>query len=86
MRYAGRDGVGALCRMVETFRPHGCHITQSALHLVGKRERCQHLPTITVCVFCGSQNGSEIVAGMTGLTRGKIAVIEIEIANQSSVA
>ncbi len=38
------DRVGALRGVVETFGPHGRHVAQAALHLVGHGQRGQEIP------------------------------------------
>ncbi len=82
---AGRYGIGALGRVVETLVPHWGYVAQAALHLVGDGERGQKLPAGLGCVFGGGQDGRHIVTGMARLPSGQVAVIEVEVPDQRSI-
>jgi hypothetical protein len=77
--------IGALDRMVKSSCPDWGNIAQSALDLIGNRQRGHEVTTCGPDVFAGGQDRSQIVAGVTGFPLGQVAIIEIEVAYQCTV-
>ncbi len=82
---ARRHGIGALGGVVEPPGPHGGHIGKPTLHLVGHRQRRQQGAPVPARIFGGGQHRPQVVAGVAGLAGGDVAVVEVEVADQSAV-
>jgi hypothetical protein len=85
LRRAGRDGVGALRRVVEALGAHGCLVAQAALHLIGDGEGDEQLTTGGVSIFGCGEHGGKVVARLAGLGSGEVGVVEVEVADERPV-
>src|SRR5690348_17159796 len=75
----------ALGDVIESLRAYRSHLAEAALDLVGDSQRRQKFAAAALRKLTGGQHGSDIVAGMTCLSSGQKAIIEIQIANQSAI-
>ena len=71
--------------MIETLIAHGRYITQSALYLIGDRQRGHYVPASPIRVFGPGEDGRQIVARVTGLALCQISIVEIEITNECAI-
>ena len=79
------DRIRSLGCMIESRRPDRRYIAQSALHLVGYRQRGEKVAPRAVRVLARSQHRAEIIARMTSLPLRQITVVEIQVSNQGAV-
>ena len=69
-------------------KPFGAHrgdIAEAALHLISDRQRGEKIGAGAAGIFARREHRAQIVAGMAGLLRSKIAVVEIQVADQSGI-
>jgi hypothetical protein len=71
--------------MVKTSGPHGCNITETALHLVGRRQGGQEVSPATIGVLSSGQYGAQVVTRMTGFALGQVTIVEVEVAHQRAI-
>ena len=71
--------------MIETTFAHRRRITQTALHLICDGKCSEQRRTIGVRQLGRREHGAKVVRGMAGLMRGQIAVVEIEVSDESAV-
>ena len=77
-----------ICSLYGVIEPRGAdggNIAQSALHLVGDREGRHQVPAACARILRRRQNGRQIIAGMAGFAFRQIAVIEVQVADRSSI-
>ncbi len=74
-----------LRRVVESPGSHRRHVGEAALDLIGHGQGGEKLLSAPSCILAGSKYRCQIVTGVTGLARGEVAIVEVQVADQRAV-
>src|SRR5713101_5441370 len=83
--HSSRHRVGSLRGVIEALRSHRGNVREAALNLVGERQGRQEFPAALMSIFAGGKHRTEVVAGVTGLLWGDVAVVVVQVAYKRRV-